>query len=232
MLQIDNLTVAYGSKKVLDRLTLQLPAGEVHGIVGLNGSGKTTLLNTLYGFIKPLQGNVQFNGVALQRNDIGFLQAENFFYSGITGEEYLALFHHHNPSFDIIQWNSLFELPLQSLIETYSTGMRKKLAFLGVICLDTPIFVFDEPYNGLDLETNRKLKMIIQALKKSGKTILLTSHVLETLTSVCNTISFLSNQTILQTFHQGEFTLIEAHLFGLNDEIVNQQIAALLQKKE
>ncbi len=194
-----------GQNEVLKGLSLDLPTGTIQGIAGLNGSGKTTLLNVLYGKLKAQSGSVMYEGRPLMRSDIAFLETHNYFYSRITGAEYLKLFKAANPQFDYLEWNKLFGLPLHHLIDAYSTGMKKKLAFLGILSLQRPILIVDEPFNGLDLETNETLKQLLILLKERGKTVIITSHILETLTSICDGIHYLNDGVIEHSFVEGRF---------------------------
>ena len=213
MIHIDHISIRYGKQEVIQDLSLDIVTGTVHGLVGLNGSGKTTLINGLYGLKAISRGTVRFNKDLLTRKDIAYLETHNFFYSNITGREYLDLFKLKHPTFDINGWNQLFDLPLDRYIEQYSTGMKKKLAFMGIAALDKPILILDEPFNGIDLETTQKLKIIIKALRERDKTILLTSHILESLTSLCDSISYLENKQIQHTFHRTEFAQMEEKIF-------------------
>jgi ABC-2 type transport system ATP-binding protein len=223
MLSINNLSVHYGEKQIIKDFHLSLASGEVHGLVGLNGSGKSTLLRTIYGIKKLTQGQIEFESSHLNKSRIAFLETENFFYSRITGYEYLKLFQQKNQSFKIEEWNKLFELPLHSFIETYSTGMKKKLAFLSVICLDKPFLILDEPFNGIDLDTSQIIKTVIKGLKVKSKTILITSHILETLTAICDTISYLKEGKIQFTISRESFSELEGRIFHDHD-IENERI--------
>lgn len=92
MLTIRNLQVEYKKEfPVLKGIDLSMESGKIHGLVGLNGAGKTTLLNTLYSFIRPSAGSVSYNDRSLKRQDIAYLEAENYFYPYMTGREYLDL---------------------------------------------------------------------------------------------------------------------------------------------
>lgn len=213
MIRIENVSLSYGKQAVIRDLSLEIPEASVHGLVGLNGSGKTTLIKALYGLKSLDKGRLSFRDEALQRKDIAYLETDPFFYSNITGREYLRLFSLQNKAFDLEGWNNLFELPLDRFIEEYSTGMKKKLAFMGIIALKRDIMILDEPFNGVDLETTQKLKIIIRALREKGKTILLTSHILESLTSLCDAISYLQNQKISYTFKREEFANMEDKIF-------------------
>lgn len=232
MIAIRNLTIGYNQKMVLNDLSLDLEEGLVHGIVGLNGAGKTTLLHTMYGLIKPRYGTIVHQGRRMHRMEIGYLEAENHFYRNITGREYLTLFRTAGKPFDNDQWNTLFHLPLDALIETYSTGMRKKLALLAVIRLQRPVMILDEPFTGLDLETSRLMGHILDALRKEKRTIIVTSHILETLTRVSDIIHHLKAGTIVQSATRSDFDALEQSLFSRFDKTQKEQLEKILHKEE
>ena len=93
-----------------------MESGKIHGIVGLNGAGKTTLLNTLYGFIRPVEGSILYNDNPLHRRDIAYLEAENYFYPYMTGHEYLDLFPAGENGFQVDNWQKLFNIPLNAAL--------------------------------------------------------------------------------------------------------------------
>ncbi|HED07093.1 MAG TPA: ABC transporter ATP-binding protein [Ignavibacteria bacterium] len=217
MIIIKNLTVSYNKdKKVIDNLNLSLDSGLIHGIVGLNGAGKTTLLNTLFGLKKSDAGTITFDNQRINKKSVAYLPTENFFYSNITGKEYLSLF--KNKEFDTDQWNKLFKLPLDKIIDGYSSGMKKKLALLGILKQDKPLMLLDEPFNGLDIETCRILRMILLQLKEKNKTIIITSHIIETLTNLCDFIHYLEAGQIKFTKNKSSFSEFEREVF---DKIEN-----------
>ncbi|MDP3442611.1 MAG: ATP-binding cassette domain-containing protein [Ignavibacteria bacterium] len=223
MISIENLTASYSKdKKVIDALNLQLNHGQIHGIVGLNGSGKTTLLNVIYGLKQVDKGSITAYGSNKYRKSISFLETENFFYSNITGREYLRFF--KNNAFDCDHWNKLFLLPLDELIDNYSTGMKKKLALLGIIKQDKPIMILDEPFNGLDIETSRIVRTLLLKMKQD-KCIIITSHIIETLTNLCDFIHYLEKGKIHFSKNKDEFAGFEKDLFdsieNKNFEIIN-----------
>ena len=212
MISISGLTISYdGKTNVIDGLNLDLTERSVHGIVGLNGAGKTTLLNALFGLIKPDSGECEFHTEHLSKKHISFLPTENYFFPNITGNEYLALF--KKEGFDLHGWNGLFDLPLDRIIDDYSTGMKKKLALISMLMMDKPILILDEPFNGLDIETGRILRSIILRLQEKGKTIIVTSHILETLTNMCHHIHYLEKGQIRFSKNKDEFGSFEAELF-------------------
>ena len=227
MITIKELSFSYKkSQTIINHLDLQLQDHCIHGIVGLNGSGKTTLLNCIFGLLQPDGGEVIFKAKTISKKDISFLPTENFFYSHITGREYLKIF--KNNTFDTDVWNALFILPLDDVIDSYSTGMKKKLALMGILKTDKPIMILDEPFNGLDIETSRIIRSILIKLKGKGKTIIITSHIIETLTNMCDHIHYLEEGKIQYSKEKKEFKAFEKEIFtsienknkGLIDELM------------
>jgi ABC-2 type transport system ATP-binding protein len=211
MLQIKDLSSGYGQNIVLKNLNLTCDVGEIHGILGWNGAGKTTFFNTLFGFLTKKSGEINLNNQTLSKEHVSYLETDNYFYPYLRGREYLQLLGgEHNLL--IQQWADIFELPLDALVETYSTGMSKKLAIAGIILQDKPVILLDEPFNGIDLESAEKLLFILDKLKKAGKTILLSSHILPSLTSVCSKISVLQNGSFQRTYHPEQYGDLELFL--------------------
>lgn len=213
MIKIQNLTFRFSSHKVLDDISIEFKNNQINGIVGLNGAGKTTFFNVLSTTLKTQTGDLMLDGSKISNKDIAYLETVNFFYSRITGNEYLKIFKQTNLDFNLDSLQEFLKLPLDDLIETYSTGMKKKLALLGVLKQDKKIFLLDEPFNGLDLETNKILELIITALKEKGKTIFVSSHIIDPLLAVCDQIHYLYNGKFARTFDKSDFHHIEDELF-------------------
>ncbi len=228
MLKINNLSVSFGDHKVLNGLNLECNKGELHGVLGMNGAGKTTLFRTIYGFKKKDSGDCIFENGPVKSQKIGFLETENYYYSYMKGQEYLDLLSGTDNHFDVEKWNQFFNLPLDDLIDTYSTGMKKKLAFLGTMALDRSILIFDEPFNGVDVESNEKIFQILDRLKKHGKIILLSSHILSSLTNICDKISYLKGGVIAKTYGRDEFSMLESELREMVQQNINQTLNDLL----
>ena len=207
MLTIDNLSVSYGTHTVLSQLDLSLERGGIHGIVGFNGAGKTTLLNAIYGI--PVQRDcIRFDGMPLSRRDIAYLETESFFYSRITGRDYLKLFQARSGGFDFETLCSVFSLPLDHFVDSYSTGMKKKLALTGILSLDRKVLLLDEPFNGLDLESVSVLQLALRKLRAAGKLVVVTSHILESLSPLCDAIHLLQDGRIYKSYHPVEYPLL------------------------
>ncbi|MDR2533378.1 MAG: ABC transporter ATP-binding protein [Tannerellaceae bacterium] len=223
MITISNLTVSHQKDKpTLNRLDLSITDNAVHGLVGLNGAGKTTFFNTLFGLKKPDGGTILHNGQRLTPRQIAYLPTEHFFYSGITGPEYLELFEKNKQKAG--KWLELFNLPSNLTIDEYSTGMKRKLALAGVILLDRPVMLLDEPFNGLDIESCLLLQMLLSRLKAKNKTIVVSSHVIETLTGICHAIHYLEAGRIKLSCPKSNFPALEQQISSI---VTDRHIALL-----
>ena len=206
MIEINQLTVSYGNNVVLEKLNAQFKPGKIHGILGVNGAGKSTFFNTLYGTKKAIHGEIKLAENPIKKRDIAFLQTENYFYPLMKGKEYLQLV---APQKDYQKWNEIFQLPLNDFVEDYSTGMKKKIAFMGLILLDRNVYILDEPFNGVDIQSNEILIRIIQSLKEKGKLILISSHILSSLLVVSDSIHRLQNGQFDKAIPKENFSQFE-----------------------
>src|ERR1700741_1479582 len=130
MISVNNVSISFGGKQVLQCDEVIFELGKTHGIIGLNGAGKTTFFNIISIFLKPDSGQILMNGSPLLRNELAYLETNNFFYSNITGNEYLNIFPSTNKQFSLDNITQALQLPLNDLIESASTGRKKKLALL------------------------------------------------------------------------------------------------------
>lgn len=226
MLKISDITVKYDEHTVLENFSFSGKEGKIYGLMGLNGSGKTTLIKAICGIVPIEQGKIEFDNRDIRLSDIGYLETANYFYSKITGREYLNIIKWKHPGFDIEKWNIVFELPLDELVETYSSGMKKKLAAMGVFAFERPVLLLDEPFNNLDMETNQVLNSVIRQFKEKGKIIILTSHILETLTGICDEIHYLNDKKIERIFYPNEYALIQSTII---DKKLQSKIETLKQ---
>ncbi|HRF81169.1 MAG TPA: ATP-binding cassette domain-containing protein [Flavobacteriales bacterium] len=224
MITITDLRCAYDEKIVVDVPSSAMAPG-VHGLVGLNGAGKTTLLNALYGFGRNKEARVLWNGEDMGQRNTAFQEAESFFHPGITGREYLELFMQGHRTAGLHGLNELLEVPLDNLISTYSTGMRRKLAILGTLHLERDVILLDEPMNGLDLASVRVVEAVVRKLAERGRTIIITSHILAPLITVCDHIHLLKGGCITRTFDRGYTDGLEHELFAELDERTAETIA-------
>lgn len=224
MLNITQLHISFDKKNVLKYLSADFKEPQIIGIVGLNGAGKSTFFNTLSGVIKTEMGVFTQNQIPLDFNTVAYLETNNYFYSNVTGNEYLSIFKDSNPQFQLDVLQAHFKLPLDDLIETYSTGMKKKLALLGILKQNKEIYLFDEPFNGLDLESNKIVEWIITALFNKGKTIFISSHIIDPLLTICHQICYLEEGVFTRIFNKENFHEVEEVVFSKLKQKAQEQI--------
>lgn len=228
-LQIEQIVLSYGTHPVLKNLCMELKSGYLYGLAGVNGAGKTSLLNCISGLQKYQEGSILLDHAKLITSDVGYLETKFFSYPHMTGRDYLELFSAGTPEFKISIWNKLFDLPLDEYISDYSSGMQKKLGILGVIALDRPVILLDEPFNALDLEAVELMKRILPELKKLNKIVLITSHIIETITESCDQIFYMKDGKIFKTYYRNEFPSLRADLTQHLDEKFNKDINEAFQ---
>lgn len=211
MLEVRNLNVSFKNQKVLQDFNLNIENGEIVGILGKNGAGKTTFFESLYRSVK-FSGEVILENQHLKREQISYLETENYFYPYITGKEYLSSFKEISNS-KYIELIEKFNLPLNKFVQYYSSGMQKKLALIGMLLLDKPINILDEPFNGVDFEGVHILYHIIGNLKSENKIVIVSSHIIETLFHTCDKIAILQNGQIEKIYEKSEYEQLQNFKF-------------------
>lgn len=209
MLQINIKKKAFGNKIVLQDINLSISGNGIYGVVGKNGEGKTTffkIITTLLDF----QGAISYENKPIKHKDIAFFPTEVPLYDELTANEF-SDFYRELLNLKTENKQNLFDVPQDKLIKTFSTGMKKKAYMNAVFQKEYPIYIFDEPFNGLDLESNYLLMNYIRELSKNS-IILISSHILEILYKDCNKIILIKN-TAIKEFEKQEFLKIEDELF-------------------
>jgi ABC-2 type transport system ATP-binding protein len=211
MIEILNLSKKYGNHQVIRNVSMSLPQGNVYGIVGENGAGKTTLFKCISG-LETFEGSIRSNPEPL-KNHLGFLQTEPYFFSKITGREYIRLLcNARKIKIDNIDSRNIFDLPLDQYASTYSTGMKKKLAFMAILLQENSCFILDEPFNGVDIQSNIIITEIIHKLKSLNKTVIISSHIFSTLSETCDEIHLLKEGELIQKVEKRNFSVLEAEM--------------------
>lgn len=193
--------------KGLDGLTISIEPGEVFGLIGPNGSGKTTTFKLLLGLIFPSSGSARLLGkpptdVAV-KSRLGFLPEESYLYRWLNADETLDFFGRlfnidratrKKRADELIERFGLGHARKRQIRE-YSKGMTRRVGFAQCLINDPEIVIMDEPTSGLDPISSRQIKDLILDLKKRGKTVLLSSHLLADVQDVCDRLCIL---------HQGQ----------------------------
>ena len=211
MIEVINLSKKFGNKQVLRNVNLCFEQGKVYGIVGENGAGKTTLFRCIAG-LEEFEGEIRSDEKPL-KNHLGFLLTEPYFFPKITGREYIQLLcNARQKKITGIDSRNVFDLPLDEFAATYSTGMRKKLAITAILLQDNSCLILDEPFNGVDIQSNIVIAEIIHRLKGLDKTVIISSHIFSTLSDTCDEIHLLKNGEFLKTVMKEDFSLLETEM--------------------
>ena len=220
MIKIENLSKSFGSQIVLKSINLEFEKGKVYGIVGENGAGKTTLFRCIAG-LEKFDGKISSDLTNI-KGQLGFLQTEPFFFSKITGKEYIRLLANaRQKDIQNVNAKNIFDLPLNQYASTYSTGMKKKLALTAILFQKNEILILDEPFNGVDIQSNLIITELIHKLKSIGKTLVISSHIFATLATTCDEIFLLKEGEVIRQVTEDEFEQLEREMkdFSIGNKI-------------
>lgn len=206
MLQLKQISLAYGDHRVLERIDLTAHKGEIIGLVAPNGTGKTTLFHVMANFLKPDEGTVVIDGkyeyksekdeLKIHKQLISFPEQHHLF-EDLSGKDHIKLYaklwkgttRHVQSVIDALNMNHY----VNRKVGTYSMGMRQRLCFAMIEAADTPIMIMDEIMNGLDIENVQLLSNHLIDMKKSGKLIFIASHLLSNLDVYADRVLYLKD---------------------------------------
>ncbi len=208
ILQINQLSKHYGRIKAVDGLSLSVEKGDVYGILGPNGSGKTTTLGIILGIIHQKSGSYTWFDNSFKHNSIArarmgaLLETPNF-YPYLNAIDNLNIIAHIKkvkaPRIEPLLEMVNLAHRKHSKFKTYSLGMKQRLAIAGAMIGDPEVLIFDEPTNGLDPQGIAEVRETIIEIAKSGKTILMASHILDEVEKVCSHVAIMKLGKLLAT---------------------------------
>ena len=221
ILQVRDLTVAYGPKTAVDGVSFEIRRGEIFGLLGPNGAGKTSTLSAIEGLVKPQSGTILLDGIDSRRNSnqararMGVqLQATSFqselkigeivrLYAGLYGVELSS-----QQIADGLRGIGL-EGEAHKPFKQLSGGQQQRLSLYIAVVHDPALLLLDEPTAGLDPQSRRQLWGRIENIRQEGGSILLTTHSMEEAQAVCDRVAIIDNGTLLTT--ETPHDLIEKH---------------------
>ncbi len=211
ILTVENLSKSYGRIQALKNVNFSVPEGAVFGILGPNGSGKTTLLGTIMDILKPTSGTYKLfdeDPTEMHRREIGtLLETPNFYHylSGVKNLEIAAEIKQHGKE-DINEVLEKVDLTKRknSKFNTYSLGMKQRLAIASCLLGNPKVLVFDEPTNGLDPVGIAEIRDLMKNLYKEGKTIIMASHLLDEVEKVCTHVAILRKGELITSGNVNE----------------------------
>jgi ABC-2 type transport system ATP-binding protein len=188
---INEVSKRFGNKSVLNEISLTVESGQIYGLIGPSGSGKTTLVKIIVGMDSPSKADVQVLNTPvpslplLQR--IGYMAQADALYNDLTGEENLAFFASlFKLKKDVQKERIAYAAELVNLtadlkkkVQNYSGGMKRRLSLAVAVIQDPEVLILDEPTVGIDPELRQSIWAELYRLKNAGKTILVTTHVMD-----------------------------------------------------
>ncbi len=211
MIQLKGVSKSYGDVLALNQITLQVKSGEIYGLIGPNGAGKTTTIKLLVGLLRPSSGQVFVNGFDVQKDglaakrELGYIPDEPFLYGRLTPLELMDFkgsLHSMTPkdlesrNKELLQLVGLFD-HRYDLIESFSLGMRQRLAISVALLPDPSIIVVDEPLVGLDPAGMRRVKEILVDLARQGRTVFISTHMLHVVEEIADRVGVLNKGALV-----------------------------------
>ncbi|MDX2129977.1 MAG: ABC transporter ATP-binding protein [Chloroherpetonaceae bacterium] len=205
VIQVSELTKKFGTKNAVEAINFTVEEGQIFGFLGPNGSGKTTTIGMILGIINPTGGSIElFESHDLQegRREIGATLETPNFYPYLSGRDNLRVVAKIKDAdekeidrvLDIVELTNR----QKDRFQTYSLGMKQRLAIAGAMLNDPRLIILDEPTNGLDPEGIRDVRQIMKRLNNEGKTIFLSSHLLAEVEQVCTHVAVIKQGKLLR----------------------------------
>ena len=235
-------------------LNLEIAPGEVYGLLGPNGSGKSTTLKIILSLISPTRGSVTIfgrdNSVVAARREIGFLPENAYFHKFLTGAETLR-FHAKLSGLPRSETRARVDELLVTVgltdarnarLSTYSKGMLQRIGLAQALINEPKLVLLDEPTAGVDPAGSREIRNLIVDLKRSGITVLLSSHLLAQVQEICDRVAVLANGVLVREGQLAELIAIEnqtefvvanasSHLVEEIESLIDRSNAQLIERR-
>lgn len=213
LLKVTGLTKKFGNFTALNGVNLELNAGEVLGFIGPNGAGKSTTIRVLLGILKATDGDVKlFDMDAWQdavdiHKRVAYVPGDVNLWPNLTGGEVIDLFIKLNGTANKAKRDELiakFDLDPSKKCRTYSKGNRQKVALIAAFSSDADLYILDEPTSGLDPLMEKVFQECVMEVKRQGKSVLLSSHILSEVEKLCDRVSIIRQGRIIESGTLGE----------------------------
>lgn len=224
-IQLENVSKTFGRRKkrveAVRQLSLEIAPGQVFGFLGPNGAGKSSTIRMMMDLIRPSAGNILLYGRPVKNNPpllqkVGALVEGAAFYDFLTGRKNLEILARTRGCYDAARVQTLLaQVGLADRadhkVQGYSTGMKQRLGLASALLHDPDLVILDEPTNGLDPAGIQDVRLFIRDLvDKQGKTVFLSSHMLNEVEQVCDRVGIISNGRLVQTGNVAELLSTQA----------------------
>ncbi|MDD5936358.1 MAG: ABC transporter ATP-binding protein [Clostridiales bacterium] len=192
ILRTRNLTKSFGKTEILHGIDLSIEYGEAYGLIGQNGAGKTTLLRLISGLMKPTKGTVNLQ---TGKTFIGYMPQSCRFDDNTTVSDTIRFFARLRDA-DVkesILLGEKLKLDMSKKVKYLSPGQQKKLQMIIAMTGEPDLYILDEPTAGLDPNATLEMKGIIKGIHEKGKSIIISSHILQDMDEICTNIAIMQN---------------------------------------
>ncbi len=209
LVELRGVSKAYGAKRVVDHLDLDIRPGELFAFLGPNGAGKTTTIKMVCGLLRPTAGSVIIDGFPASTREararLAFVPDQPYLYGKLTGREFLRFvvemyaMDRRRAALRTAELIETFELAsfIDDLCETYSHGMRQRVVFASALVHEPRVLVVDEPLIGLDPRSARIVKNLFISQARSGVAVLMSTHLLAIAEELADTIGIIHQGRLL-----------------------------------
>ncbi len=246
VIDIDGVCKSYKNVKALDNFSLHIDKGELFGLIGPNGAGKTTFLKILAGLLNIDEGKITIDGNDMQKNRrkiseiVGYMPDFFGVYDNLKVMEYMEFYCAAYYIYDgdtVKKINNLLERvglleKADMYVDQLSRGMKQRLCLARTLLQDPPILVLDEPYSGLDVYNRNEMKRLLRELSDTGKTIIVSSHILNEMTDMCTSLGVIKAGRLVLTGNIDNILEKVNNLNPLLIEVVDreEEVISLLKK--
>ena len=213
MIEIKNVSKTYnGKKKVLKNVSFDINSGEIFAFIGHNGAGKTTMIKSIIGILDFEEGDILIDGKSIRKEPIeckkimAYVPDNPDLYENMKAIDFINFIcdiydvSESKRRENTLKYAKMFEIEdkLNDDIESFSLGMKQKIALIAALSHDPEILIMDEPFVGLDPKAVYDMKEIMRTMAKDGKTIFFSTHILDVAEKLCDRVAIINDGTIVK----------------------------------
>ena len=212
MIKIINVTKKYGDKKALDKVSFEVEKGEIFAFIGHNGAGKTTLIKSIVGIHDFDEGEILINGKSIKKEpvackkEMAYVPDNPELYENMRAIQFINFIcdmygvEQSRREKNIKKYAEMFEISenLNDTIDSFSHGMKQKIALIAALAHEPNILIMDEPFVGLDPKAVFDVKELMRKMTKEGKTIFFSTHILDVAEKLCTKVAIIKNGKIMK----------------------------------
>ena len=212
MIEIKNVTKSYNDKKAIDNVSFNVNDGEIFAFIGHNGAGKTTLIKSIVGIHDFENGDILINGISIKekpvecKKQIAFVPDNPELYENMKAIDFINFIcdmyevKKEVREENIKKYSKLFEIEnnLNDTINSFSHGMKQKIAIISALAHDPKVLIMDEPFVGLDPKAVYDIKEIMNEMIKDGKIVFFSTHILDVAEKLCSRVAIIKKGKIVK----------------------------------